>query len=119
MKITRLLVHESCLLWSQQELEEDCVNHETKGAQLMHARDDQLWGYFMLQIPPGGVAEKGEKEIRALQEPMWLFSGNVAGSTECGLAHKFTSLIYTCRISTRRHVTGWIMHVFDAHPKIN
>lgn len=81
MKITRLLVHESCLLWSQQELEEDCVNHETKGAQLTHTRDDQLWGYFMLQIPPGGVAEKGEKEIRTLQKPMWLCSGNVTGGT--------------------------------------
>ncbi|EOB01998.1 hypothetical protein Anapl_14392 [Anas platyrhynchos] len=62
------------------ELEEDCVNHETKGAQLTHARDDQLWSYFMLQIPPGGVAEKGEKEIRTLQKLMWLCSGNVTES---------------------------------------
>lgn len=65
MKITRLLVHESHLLLSQQELEEHCVNCETKGAQLTCTRDDCLWCYFTLHIPPCGVAVKGEEEIRS------------------------------------------------------
>lgn len=31
MKITSLLIHEIYLHWSQQELEEDCVNCEIQG----------------------------------------------------------------------------------------
>lgn len=36
MKIARLLVFEFCLQWSQQELEEDCVNCETKDTVSTH-----------------------------------------------------------------------------------
>ena len=77
MKITSLLVQESCLQWSQQEREEDCVNCETEGAQLMHARDDHLWGYLMLQIPHGGEIVKGQRELRKLQEHVCPCSGNM------------------------------------------
>lgn len=61
MKITSLLIHEICLQWPQQELEEDCVNCETKGVELMHARDGHLWGYLMLQSPHGDEAVKEQK----------------------------------------------------------